>query len=256
MSEQKPSEAAETGACIDRVVPEEYAEEAAAVAALENPENDIESDDRLALLKAKKWLPGRTLRVRFLDGSPTMQSKVAKYAMEWCEHANIKFVFGNFKRSNAHIRISFYADRGSWSALGTDALVRSWFPVNEPTMNFGWLRDDTPDAEYSRVAIHEFGHALGAIHEHQNPAGVPLQWNKEAVYAYFSGAPNFWDQDQIDFNILNKYSLDQLQGSAYDGDSIMLYGFPGSLFTSGVGTKSNNVLSATDKATIKKAYPF
>jgi len=43
------------------------------------------------------------------------------------------------------------------------------FHHHEPTMNYGWLKDDTDDVEYRRVVIHEFGHALGAIHEHQNP---------------------------------------------------------------------------------------
>lgn len=262
MTQDKSNEDNAVHLCIDRQVPDEFAAEAAEVAALENPDNDPEAiiaasggatNERLALLKAKKWLPGRTLRVRFLDGSPAMQDKVAKYARTWCDYANIKFAFGNYK--SAHIRISFFADAGSWSALGTDALVRSWLPANQPTMNYGWLRDNTPDEEYSRVVIHEFGHALGAIHEHQNPAGAPLQWDKDAVYKYFSGPPNFWSKDQIDFNILNRYNLDQLQGSAFDPDSIMLYEFPGALMLDGKGTKSNTVLSATDIATIRTAYP-
>jgi hypothetical protein len=253
MSADKQNEDTAIQACIDRMVPEEFAAEAAYVAALENPENEVQSDDKLALMRAKKWFPGRTLRVRFLDGTDTMKDKVAKYAKIWCEHANIRFDFGNYK--NAHIRISFFADRGSWSALGTDALVRSWFPLNQPTMNYGWLRDHTSDDEYSRVVLHEFGHALAAIHEHQNPIGDPIVWNKEAVYDYFSGAPNFWDKDAIDHNILNTYSMDQLQGTDYDGDSIMLYGFPGTLMANGKGTKSNSVLSAKDIEAIRKAYP-
>jgi serralysin len=39
----------------------------------------------------------------------------------------------------------------------------------KPTMNYGWMTPDSSDDEVHRVVAHEFGHALGLIHEHQNP---------------------------------------------------------------------------------------
>src|SRR5687768_15266602 len=96
-----------------------------------------------ALVKAKRWKVGRTLKVRFLDGDPTLQQKVAKYANEWTQHANIKFDFG--AHPDAEIRVAFKLGGGSWSALGTDALVEQWFPKNQPTMNYGWLKPDSTD---------------------------------------------------------------------------------------------------------------
>src|SRR5438128_1710060 len=83
---------------------------------------------------------------------------------------------------------------------GTDNLG---IPKSRPTMNFGWLRDDTEDAEYERVVVHEFGHALGAIHEHQNPKGG-IEWNLPAVYAYFAGPPNHWSKEETDLNVVGK----------------------------------------------------
>ena len=68
-------------------------------------------------------------------------------------------------------------------------------PQNEPTMNYGWLAPDNDDEEGPRVVTHEFGHALGCIHEHQNPPG--LIWNKRVVYEYYMKPPNNWTKEEV-----------------------------------------------------------
>ena len=166
---------------------------------------------KMALEAGKKWADGKTLNVFFLDGTATQKQRVIAQAMKWTKFANVKFNF-SANKSAAHLRVSFVADDGSWSYIGTDNLG---IPKTKPTMNFGWLRDDTDDAEYERVVVHEFGHVLGAIHEHQNPKGGIL-WNLPAVYAYFAGAPNFWSKEDTDINVVSKYSVDQLNASKFD----------------------------------------
>ncbi len=239
-------------ACIDRVLPLDLREEARRVAVLENPQNLRDADaPELALELAKKWKPGRTLRIRFLEGDPVVQRRVQQAAMRWTEHANIRFEF--VARGDAEIRIAF-RDDGSWSAVGTDALVTRFFRKDEPTMNFGWLHAGSSDEEVSSVVLHEFGHALGCIHEHQSPAGG-IVWNKDRVYADLSGPPNNWDRATIDFNMFGRYEASQSQFSAFDPDSIMLYAFPASWTVSGGASKENTTLSTTDKAFIAAAYP-
>jgi hypothetical protein len=242
--------------CIDRVLPLSLKAEAEVIAAGENPENAPDSPvvTKMALLTRKRWKPGRTLKVRFLDGASSVQERVVLRAKEWEKHANIHFDFNN--DANAEIRIAFGFNPGSsWSALGTDALVEKYFPKHEPTMNFGWFDESTDEDELSRVGLHELGHALGCIHEHSNPNGSP-KWNKDAVYKYFSGAPNFWPKDQIDHNVIEKYSPRVLNATKFDPDSIMLYEFAAELIVGGVATHSNKALSATDIEFIGKMYPF
>ena len=203
----------------------------------------------IALLTAKRWQNGATLRCRFLDGPKSVQDRVVTHAKRWMDHANIKFEF--VASGAAEIRISFIADPGSWSYLGNDALG---IPAALPTMNFGWLDVGTPEAEYQRVVLHEFGHALGLIHEHSSPAGG-MPWDKPKVIAAFSGPPNNWTAADIERNIFFRYGAAVTQYSQLDPNSIMMYDFPADLMANNVAVPGGKVLSPTDIAFIKAWYP-
>jgi hypothetical protein len=132
-----------------------------------------------------------------------------------------------------------------------DALSR---PISQPTMNYGWLTPNTEDGEYSRVVIHEFGHALGCIHEHQSPA-ANIPWDKEAVYRYYAGPPNNWTRAQVDLNLFQRYSQSSMQFTEFDKNSIMLYPIPNDLTIGDFEVGWNKFLSANDKAFIATIYP-
>jgi hypothetical protein len=186
---------------------------------------------------------GTTLHVRFLAGTTTQKAKVREQAGWWSKVANLSFVFDD--APNAEIRIAFDPSDGAWSYIGTDC---RGIPANSPTMNLGFMDGGT--------TAHEFGHAIGLAHEHQNPAGG-IQWNESVVIAEAAKSPNFWDAATARHNILAKYTADQINGTAFDPDSIMLYFFPASWTLNGIGTKANDILSAMDKAFIAgaKMYP-
>jgi len=177
---------------------------------------------RAAFQIAKLWQNGSTISIRFLGGTSDQQVLVKQYAVKWTESANLRFEFGN--APNAQVRIAFNDD-GAWSYIGTDALG---IPAGQPTMNFGWLDEG--------VILHEFGHMIGMIHEHQNPRENPIQWNKQVVNAALSGPPNFWDQDTIDHNMYAQYDVAQINGSTVDPQSVMLYSFPASWTVNGFHT--------------------
>jgi hypothetical protein len=191
----------------------------------------------------KTWINGSTLRVRFMGGTPAQHAKVREQAGWWSAVANLKFDFSN--AIEAEIRIRFDEDDGAWSYIGTDCKS---IPLDQPTMNLGFLDGGT--------VAHEFGHAIGLAHEHQNPAGG-IQWNEQVVVREMAKSPNFWNEETTRHNILRRYTADQFNGTQFDPDSIMLYSFPAEWTLSGIGTKANEVLSAIDKTFIAgaKAYP-
>lgn len=115
-------------------------------------------------------------------------------------------------------------------------------------MNLGFLDGGTP--------AHEFGHAIGLAHEHQNPAGG-IQWNEQLVIREMAKSPNFWDEQTTRHNILRRYGIDQVNGTHFDPKSIMLYFFPSSWTLNGIGTEENHVLSQLDREFVAgaKMYP-
>jgi hypothetical protein len=125
---------------------------------------------------------------------------------------------------------------------------------DEPTMNFGWFTPATPNDELQRVVLHEFGHALGMIHEHQSPS-ADIPWDREAVYEYYAGPPNYWSREQVDHNIFARYSHDQTNASLFDPASIMLYPIPPEFTGGKLSVGWNRILSATDRAFIGQLYP-
>lgn len=249
----------EVHACTEMVLPDALQGEAEMAALDERPDNaEARSSGppstggdgpRLAALKGKLWKPGRTLRVRFLDNPPQrVREQIEKYAHQWEQFANIKFIFGDDPK--AEIRITCTRGKGSWSYLGTDALTIS---RSKPTMNYGWFTEQTPEHEFSRTTLHEFGHALGFIHEHMSPAGN-IPWNRQAAYRYYMGTQG-WTQQQVDSQIFGKYAASQTNASVYDPKSIMHYPVPKELTTNGFEVGWNNALSDGDKTFTRKLYP-
>lgn len=201
-----------------------------------------------AVLRAGQWEGGETITIRFLDGSRELQDRVMAAAREWLASANLNFDVRDAGPTD--IRISFKAGPGSWSHIGTAC---RGIPEPEPTMNFGWLTPESTDGVLRQVVLHEFGHAIGFIHEHQNPQGG-IQWNKDAVRHDLSGPPNNWDDDTINKNMFKFYDLKDLQMTPVDGRSIMLYPIPAAWTLDKFSAGMNSELSETDKQLAREVY--
>ncbi len=221
--------------CIDRILPRDLMRL--------QPTIRSRGRDRAVAPIGKTWMNGSTLQVRFIEGTATQKATVREQAGWWTQHANLTFDFND--APGAEIRITFDPGDGAWSYVGTDC---RGIPLNDATMNLGFMDGGT--------TAHEFGHAIGLAHEHQNPAGG-IQWNEEVVIRELAKSPNFWDEATARHNVLRKYTADQINGTRFDPDSIMLYFFPAEWTLNGIGTKANEVLSSLDKefAAGAKMYP-
>jgi serralysin len=206
---------------------------------------------RMALLLKNKWPKASTINVAFLDGVKSVQNKIKKVVQAWTapDTANLKIVFVN-DRNDSDVRITFQFP-GSWSVIGTSCQT---LPKTVATMNFGWLTPSSRTAEVRRVVLHEFGHALGLIHEHQSPIDS-IPWDKEAVRKSLSGPPNNWDDAKIDHNMFEIYRVDEVDATKVDAKSIMMYPIPKNWVTDPKFVAGlNDDLSPTDKTKIHELY--
>lgn len=235
-------------ACVDRIIPARHQREAADRALEEHsanaPDPTLFGDaverlgemmplfageeihaEALVMFTAKKWRPGRTIYIYFMDSAPDWaRDRVMEIAARWLNQANLHFeVTVDVQR--ADVRLTFEPG-GSWSYLGTDNLQ---IPIHEPTMQLGWLLD--PDVvddydEWVRVVLHEFGHLLDFGHEQAHPEGN-ISWNKLAVYDYYGGPPNYWSPAEVDAQVFRVYAGAPVTNfSRYDKNSIMHYPVP------------------------------
>jgi len=241
--------------------------------------------DRGVLDNYHTWEPGQVLLVKFMPGGGKgLRDKVMASAKQWETYANIvfKFVPDNYV-GKTDLRIQLGKGKGHNSAVGTEATFRS---QDEQTINFDSLYFADQDyfiaklkskgiktgftwamveeemgidpnhwdnIELNRVVTHEFGHALGLLHEQSFPGAI--RWNKsDSVYAYYKETQG-WDKDKVDFNVFEAADQFYTNGTTYDPKSIMHYSVDPIQTMDGYSVKTNYILSPGDKAVIAALYP-
>lgn len=205
------------------------------------------SSEELAVAWQRQWQAGQELRVRFLDGDRTVHRRVREHALAWLENANLGLSFGNYP--SAEIRVTF-TGHGYWSHVGTDAMR---VERDAPTMQLGGFTRDTDEIVLRRTVLHEFGHAIGCIHEQASPA-AEIPWEPEKVYAFYRDWQG-WDRATTYANVLQRYAAAELCFTVHDPTSIMQYPVPASLTRNGFSVGWNNDLSTGDRSFIARMYP-
>jgi hypothetical protein len=212
---------------------------------ISNTEMQMHTVAFMALITDLRWESGQILRIRFLEtNSSETYERILRTAREWSKYSNILFTLS--QDNDAEIRITF-SDKGDYSRVGRSS---ESIDINEHTMN---LKNYT---SFPHI-LHEFGHALGAIHEHQNPSNG-LVWDEGKVTGNIEREWG-WTTDQIQRNIFEKYNKTTTQFSEFDVNSIMIYPIPKGWAKDKNGEEITidwkDSLSTTDKRFINANYP-
>ncbi|MCX4981023.1 hypothetical protein [Streptomyces sp. NBC_00572] len=248
-----------------------------------------------------KWPLGKTVRVAFLDGDDQLHADIAGATKQITDACNLTLDFGQngggtFRRWTeadtvlaAEIRVSFDLP-GFFSLVGTDStdsvIGAGGGPVggnpDQRSLNLGQFAEDRP-VKWEGTVRHEFLHALGFHHSHQNMRGTcegEFRWEDEAgyvptqdgdgvfvadaqgrlpgIYTFLAGEPNNWPRAMVDHNLRTVDAPDLVAGP-FDTKSVMLYRFPAFFYkstpSSCAPTGNGQNLSDGDKRGLDLLYP-
>jgi hypothetical protein len=207
--------------------------------------------------------------VAFRGGSKELHQDIVDATKEITDACNLTLDFGldaatgEFRKWStqdaehaAEIRVSFDKN-GFFSLVGTDSASPDIGLATSGTggrafqcsLNLGGFTVNRPP-NWRGVVRHEFLHALGFHHSHQNmrgpceqafrweddPGYVPTQDSKggfiadseqrrPGIYTYLSGHPNFWGEAKVTHNLRTEEDPSVVAGP-FDRKSVMLYRFP------------------------------
>lgn len=249
----------------------------------------------------RRWLPGKVIKVAFLDGDSDLHLDIKTTVEAITEVCGLVFDFGEDARGGfrrwteqdtehaADIRVSF-DKQGYFSLVGIDSIDPAVGPISsrvggrphQASLNLGGFAVQRP-ATWRGTTLHEFLHAVGFHHSHQNmrgPCQESFRWDDDqgyqltkdvrgafiadhngkrpGIYTYLAGFPNFWQRAKVDHNLRTENDPNLVAGP-FDQASCMLYRFP-PLFYRTVPSKcaptsDGQALSDGDVRGLRLLYP-
>ncbi|KAF8068909.1 hypothetical protein FPV67DRAFT_1448755 [Lyophyllum atratum] len=187
------------------------------------PKPEAGRDHAVVAASNALWPNGTTITYSYFGGTEKQKNAVEVTAIEWTYYANITLERKDDNDRTAMVRIAFGKGGGNWSSTGRRTLK---VPNDPYTMNLDGIDDAVAVSDSDRgIILHEWGHALGLLHEHQSPArGGSLTLNEEAVYDYYRHGQAKWDDDLIESQIIKVYKKAAVSNYCkLDTNSIMMY---------------------------------
>jgi hypothetical protein len=188
--------------------------------------------------------------VYFFDKTPTIKQvvldEIIRIANQWQPYSGIKFTPVQ-KPEQSDIRVSLRV-KNTWSLIGTSALKEK-FTACTMGLNYLDITYRKDPKKFRSIVLHEFGHALGLIHEHRHPE-MTLLWDTAAVLHFYKQYSTTW----VFQNVIDKYSATTGFYDSPDPKSIMIYAIPDTLLKNKKGIKQPDSLSIQDQYFVHKIY--
>lgn len=209
------------------------------------------------------WKPGQSLKICFYGGSKELRKDIIEVASLWLDWGDLEIDYPLLEgrdcttNEDSQIRISFSLP-GNFSYVGT--LMLDSKLSGRPNMNFFGFDKKRPDRVIFRtIVLHEFGHAFGFHHEHQNPNGNCInEINWEVALKKFAEEKISTEKIKANYHGLNLDSS-AFGISAHDRSSIMHYAMDWNIFekkrNSPCYVEQPENLSCLDKKGMGTAYP-
>lgn len=242
---------------------------------------------------AKRWTPGATVTVAIHGGDESLHRQIAQVAALWTQHGNIGLDFGYVPNRGyrawsptdaeyaAQIRIGF-DEPGYFSCIGNDSVSRDCATPQLSSMNLSGFDRRLP-ADWRRIVLHAFGHALGLEHEagtSDEPCDAELRWEDDAgyvstvdgrghpvadgdgrrpgIYTILGAPPRHWPRDIVDVNLRQLVRCHTCDGAGDDG-SIMRFQWASWMLVEESGGRCvlprGDELSGLDRERLARFYP-
>jgi hypothetical protein len=214
----------------------------------------------IILRRGAGWPANIPIKVCFRDGTPALQREVATVANDWnFKGTPLKLDFGNLAAPRqcpvSSLDISVSLTSGvSQSPIGPKS--------QNGVMLLGVANIDPTTVKFRRIVLHEFGHALGLLHEMRHTEqNCWSEFDLPKLKAFYLTEYKISDEARIkaDIGRLDAAVMNaSLFTPGYDRTSVMMYMFPAGVFRKKDGSpcfaRTADHLSSRDEDTVRLAY--
>jgi hypothetical protein len=212
------------------------------------PGSKIKPVMRGMVAKDLRWDKGQTLKIYFDNGDKSQHQTFMDIANLWIiDGVSLKLgTTDDIKGSNIRASIGGKLNESLVGKQNTHPDYK-----DKVTLKVANVTNQS-------IVLHEFGHALGLVHEHFH-TGFPYHWDRDAVYNDLKKLGGPWtDARYIDRHVFHEDPAGKLPAddelTPFDPSSVMIYTIPSNWTVEKKGLMPGKELSSGDKDTILKLY--